>query len=137
MIRNVHLDEEKKEGSMRLGRATTNSAFPTDAQFIRFGHQDFDLVLNIMLGIKRSVDSLIDSPFYEISDIDYQIKFSYKNQWLSKTISKYKVLSLLTHSLRRPSSSTTTRLKSSSTSATATASRTRTTSARLAPRTSW
>ena len=53
-------DEEQKEEKHAKG-----------ANYIRFGSDQFNLVFNIMLGIKRSVDGLFDSPYYQINKFDY------------------------------------------------------------------
>lgn len=56
---------------------------PQDREFIDFGHEKFDLVFNIMLGIKRSIDCLFESPFSKLREIDYKAKYEYKNEWYS------------------------------------------------------
>ena len=37
-------------------------------QLIRVGHKKFDLILNIMIGIKKSIANLVEIPFMELSD---------------------------------------------------------------------
>ena len=39
------------------------------------GHENFNLVFNIMLGIKKAIDSVIDFPFNEIQKKDFNIKW--------------------------------------------------------------
>lgn len=56
---------------------------PEDREFIDFGHEKFDLVFNIMLGIKRSIDCLFESPFSKLRAYDYKAKYQYKNEWYS------------------------------------------------------
>lgn len=58
---------------------------PEDREFIDFGHEKFDLVFNIMLGIKRSIDCIFQSPFSKIRDSDYKANFEYKNEWYSSS----------------------------------------------------
>ena len=36
------------------------------------------MVLNIMLGIKKSVDATLDSPMYRVTDKEYKIKCCYE-----------------------------------------------------------
>lgn len=38
------------------------------------GHENFNLVFNIMLGIKKAIDAVIDFPFNEIQKKDFKIK---------------------------------------------------------------
>jgi hypothetical protein len=56
---------------------------PEDREYIDFGHESFDLVFNIMLGIKRSIDCMFESPFSKLRSYDYRAKFEYKNEWYS------------------------------------------------------
>ena len=60
-----------------------NKDLPQDREFIAFGHEKFDLVFNIMLGIKRSVDCVFHSPFSQIRKSDYKAQYEYKNEWYS------------------------------------------------------
>jgi 1-phosphatidylinositol-4-phosphate 5-kinase len=42
------------------------------------GHQSFNIVFNIMLGIKKSVDATLDIPLIHITDKDFLIKCKYE-----------------------------------------------------------
>jgi 1-phosphatidylinositol-4-phosphate 5-kinase len=46
--------------------------------FVHPGHQNFNMVLNIMIGIKKSVDASLDIPMYQPSEKDYRIKCMYE-----------------------------------------------------------
>jgi hypothetical protein len=67
------------------------SFLPNDVNFVRIGHEDFNLVLNIMLGIKRATDAVIHIPLYNITDKDYTVKLHYSNEWMAGAFPKYKV----------------------------------------------
>ena len=56
---------------------------PQDREFINFGHERFDIVFNIMLGIKRSIDCIFHSPFSQMRKSDYSAEYEYKNEWYS------------------------------------------------------
>lgn len=38
------------------------------------GHSSFNMVFNIMMGVKKAVDSISDFPLYELTDNDYKVK---------------------------------------------------------------
>lgn len=42
------------------------------------GHQSFNIVFNIMLGIKKSCDATLDIPLVYLTDKDYKIKCKYE-----------------------------------------------------------
>ena len=46
--------------------------------FVHPGHQSFNMVFNIMLGIKKSVDSTLDIPLVQTTDKDFKIKCKYE-----------------------------------------------------------
>ena len=50
---------------------------PAKASFVHIGHEEFDLVIYILFGVKRAVDSLPELPLYQIRDNDFTIKCSY------------------------------------------------------------
>lgn len=51
--------------------------------FIRIGHEKFDLILNIMIGIKKSISNLVEIPFLELSDKQFKARYKLENQWIS------------------------------------------------------
>jgi hypothetical protein len=61
-MQNVHHEElvpNKKKKS-----DDTVDKHAKGANFIRIGSDQFNLVFNIMLGIKRSIDCVFESPYY-------------------------------------------------------------------------
>jgi hypothetical protein len=75
--------ERPKSPVTGAGDENKDEDLPEDREFINFGHEKFDLVFNIMLGIKRSIDCLFESPFSKLRDSDYKSKYEYKNEWFS------------------------------------------------------
>lgn len=51
---------------------------PDNVKMIHPAHRNFNLVFNIMLGVKKSIDSTLDIPLYEASEKDYKIKCKYE-----------------------------------------------------------
>lgn len=51
---------------------------PDNVKFIHPAHQNFNLVFNIMLGIKKAVDSTLDIPLIEPTAKDFKIKSRYE-----------------------------------------------------------
>lgn len=41
-------------------------------------HDSFNMVVNIMLGIKKAVDSTLDYPLLKVTDKDFKIKCQYE-----------------------------------------------------------
>ena len=46
--------------------------------YVHPGHQSFNIVFNIMLGIKKSVDATFDIPLLQLTDKDYKIRCQYE-----------------------------------------------------------
>jgi len=57
--RRLTLQKQKIEGKM---------------DFVHPFHKNFNLVFNIMVGIKKSVDATLDIPMYKPTDKDYKIR---------------------------------------------------------------
>jgi len=72
---NVPKTLEKQKNKI-LKRRETN--IPDNVKLIHPAHDNFNLVFNIMLGIKKSIDSTLDIPMIDLSDKDYRIKCSYQ-----------------------------------------------------------
>ena len=47
-------------------------------KLIHPAHKNFNLVFNIMLGIKKAVDSTLDIPLLEPTEKDFKIKCKYE-----------------------------------------------------------
>jgi len=43
-------------------------------QTIHFAHENFNMVLNIMLGIKKAVDATYEHPLLKITDKDFRLR---------------------------------------------------------------
>lgn len=55
-----------------------------EGQAIKVGDEKFDLMLNIMVGIKKSISSLVDiSSLVTLTDVHFKSKNKMENQWLS------------------------------------------------------
>lgn len=65
VIQNVH-HKDSKGGKNKKNKSEEQKEekHAKGANYIRFGSDQFNLVFNIMLGIKWSVDGLFDSPYY-------------------------------------------------------------------------
>ena len=55
-----------------------NTAVTKSMNFVHPAHQNFNMVLNIMIGIKKSVDASLDIPMYYPTEKDYKIKCMYE-----------------------------------------------------------
>ncbi|CDW73973.1 phosphatidylinositol-4-phosphate 5-kinase family protein [Stylonychia lemnae] len=71
-------------GETQNGEELANS----DGQVIRIGHQKFDLILNIMIGIKKAISNLIEIPFMELGDKQFLTRQRLENQWISNVHSQ-------------------------------------------------
>ena len=52
----------------------TGSNLPENMRTIHPAHDSFNMVVNIMMGIKKAVDSAGDFPLIKIMDKDFKIK---------------------------------------------------------------
>ena len=66
--KNLHKKSKNKPKSMKIA-PTANLVHPT--------HSSFNLVFNIMLGIKKAIDSVSENPLMEFEH-DYKIKCIYQ-----------------------------------------------------------
>jgi 1-phosphatidylinositol-4-phosphate 5-kinase len=48
------------------------------AKLIHPGHENFNLVCNIMMGIKKAIDSTLDIALLEVTDKEYYIRCKYE-----------------------------------------------------------
>ena len=51
---------------------------PANVKNINFAHENFNLVFNIMLGIKKSIEATFEVDMLNISDKEYKIKCKYE-----------------------------------------------------------
>lgn len=51
---------------------------PKSMSMVHPGHENFNLVFNIMLGVKKAIEAVIDFPMFEIQSKDFKIKCVYE-----------------------------------------------------------
>jgi hypothetical protein len=54
----------------------SNANIPSNVKNINFAHENFNLVVNIMIGVKKAVDSTFD--LAQITKKEYKIKCKYE-----------------------------------------------------------
>lgn len=62
----------------KLFKESRKSNIPDNVKFIHPAHRNFNLVFNIMLGIKKAIDSTLDIPMLEPVEKDFKIKCKYE-----------------------------------------------------------
>ena len=63
-----HLDEKKEK----------QSNLPAGMKMIHPAHENFNMVFNIMLGIKMAIDSTLDIPGLKTTNKDFSLKCKYE-----------------------------------------------------------
>ena len=58
--------------------AKPRSNIPDNVKLIHPAHENFNLVFNIMLGIKKAIDSTHDIPMLEPTEKDFKIRCKYE-----------------------------------------------------------
>jgi hypothetical protein len=51
---------------------------PDNVKLIHPAHENFNLVINIMLGVTKAINSTLDIPMLEATEKDYKIKCRYE-----------------------------------------------------------
>ena len=54
------------------------SQLPTGMKMIHPAHENFNMVFNIMLGIKKAIDSTLDIPLIHATDKDFNLRCQYE-----------------------------------------------------------
>lgn len=75
------IETANTNGAVKFNDRTKISLPKTPApqhNLVHPGHQSFNIVFNIMLGIKKSVDACLDIPLVHLTDKDYKIKCKYE-----------------------------------------------------------
>ena len=73
-----------------------NSNAGSGGSFVRFEGKKFDIILNILIGIRRSLSTIVRLPGEELSDWQFEKKMSSESDWIdqgganSKTVRKFK-----------------------------------------------
>lgn len=57
---------------------TRKTNIPDNVKLIHPAHENFNLVFNIMLGIKKAIDSTLDIPMIQTTEKDFKIKSRYE-----------------------------------------------------------
>ena len=72
--------KEKKLKSMKKKEKAQQEAsgLPDGLATIHPAHENFNMVFNIMLGIKKAVDSTLDMPLLNATDKDFNLKCQYE-----------------------------------------------------------
>lgn len=74
---NIPKTLEKQRNQILKGKKE-RSNIPDNVKLIHPAHENFNLVFNIMLGIKKAIDSTLDIPLYEPTEKDLMIKCKYE-----------------------------------------------------------
>lgn len=72
LLKNRNAEQEKKVTTQ------SGSSLPSGMKTIHPAHDSFNMVVNIMLGIKKAVDSTLDYPLLKVTDKDFKIKCQYE-----------------------------------------------------------
>ncbi len=68
----------KTDKKNKILKAKPRSQVLDSAKLIHPNHENFNLVCNIMMGIKKAIDSTLENPLYEITEKEYNIKCQYE-----------------------------------------------------------
>ena len=69
-----HIDELPKPSLIKSLSKEQAGNNPAAMKQIHPAHENFNMVFNIMLGIKKSVDSTLDIPLLKATDKDFNLK---------------------------------------------------------------
>jgi 1-phosphatidylinositol-4-phosphate 5-kinase len=68
----------KTDKKNKLLKARPRANILESAKLIHPGHENFNLVCNIMMGIKKAIDSTLDIALLEITEKEYNIRCKYE-----------------------------------------------------------
>lgn len=68
---NIH---RTKASSKVLKHGRRKTTMIKNMNMVHPGHENFNLVFNIMLGIKKAIEAVIDFPMFELQKKDFKIK---------------------------------------------------------------
>ena len=77
VAQNIPKTLERKRNKILKGRKE-RSNIPDNVKLVHPAHENFNLVFNIMLGIKKAIDSTLDIPLLEPTERDFNIKCRYE-----------------------------------------------------------
>lgn len=67
-----------KEKKQKQKKDKDSGGLPEGMNVIHPAHENFNMVFNIMLGIKKAVDSTLDLPLLKVTDKDFNVKCKYE-----------------------------------------------------------
>lgn len=73
IIKNVPSQRNYKKGLLKEREEVPNSVYGNMAT-VHLGHENFNMVFNIMIGIKKAVDSTLEIPLLKPTDKDFLLK---------------------------------------------------------------
>jgi len=60
----------------------TNNDELKGGKFVKFDSQNFDIIVNILIGIRKSLSNITNIPGKELSDHEYHKRLSSQNDWM-------------------------------------------------------
>lgn len=78
VVQNVHKAKNGFNKVLKRKTQKKKSRVPDNVNMIHPGHENFNQVFNIMLGVKKAVDAVLDVPLLEIQEKDFKIKCVYE-----------------------------------------------------------
>ena len=72
------LKSKRKSFSLAEDKKVSVSSLPEGMRTIHPAHENFNMVFNIMLGIKKAVDSTLDLPLIKATDKDFDLRCQYE-----------------------------------------------------------
>ena len=95
-------EEEDDHQKRKMSRNTSQRQQPGKQQmgkggkFVRIEGEKFDIILNILIGIRRSLSTIVRLPGQELSDWQYKKKMSTESDWVDQNMeSKARVRSFV------------------------------------------
>jgi len=72
------LKSKRKSFTLVEDKKVSVSSLPEGMRTIHPAHENFNMVFNIMLGIKKAVDSTLDLPLIKATDKDFDLRCQYE-----------------------------------------------------------
>jgi len=92
LLNNIHKGKTKSKILKNKRRNTVVQ----NMSMVHPGHENFNLVFNIMLGIKKAIEAVIDFPLFELQKKDFKIKWVYEiAPWRTSDTDNLKACSFL------------------------------------------
>jgi len=89
---NTNREERKQSLSISSrnidqGRASNSKQVSKTGNFVRIEGAKFDIILNILIGIRRSLSTLVHLPGQELTDWQFKKKTSSESDWIDQSLS--------------------------------------------------